>query len=273
MGRPGLDLGAASPSSPPEIHDHDQLVARGGEVHGLDAEALPGLLESLLLAQNSFVALVDVAFGDFLALGPFDLGVHALQPRADSVAVDQLVAGTERVERWPRDPRSRAPRRADGRSAWRSRTTSRAPLRRPGSGALRLQARRGRSRRPGEPCRRAIACRGGADVGQQHAAGRLEQLGGNLGLVLVDVEARGADLAVAQRPRQRPRVDQRPARGVDEDRLGLHRRQLSRADQPGRFGGRRQVEADHVGAAKISSSATRRTPSSRSASSLRVRLA
>ena len=99
MGRSRLDLGAASPSSPPQLHDDDELVARSGEVHRLDAEALPRVIESLLLAQDSFVAPVDVALGDLGALAPFDLGVHALQPCADPVAVDQLVAGAKRVER------------------------------------------------------------------------------------------------------------------------------------------------------------------------------
>ena len=48
-----------------------------------------------------------------------------------------------------------------------------------------------------------------ADMGQQHRVGKRDQLGGNVGLVLVDVEAGGQDLAGPAAPRSAP--SRRPA--------------------------------------------------------------
>ena len=55
-----------------------------------------------------------------------------------------------------------------------------------------------------------------ADMGQEHRIGKRDQLGGNAGLVLVDVEAGGQNLAGPERLDQRLLVDERAARHVDQ---------------------------------------------------------
>ena len=64
--------------------------------------------------------------------------------------------------------------------------------------------------------------------------------------MLVDVEPGGADLAVLERRGERRGVDEGAARGVDQDRVRLHRLELGRADQVVRLGARRRVQADDV---------------------------
>ena len=61
------------------------------------------------------------------------------------------------------------------------------------------------------------------------------------------VERGAGDLAVAQGVQQRRLVDDRPARGVHQVGVGLHRGQLGRADQPAGLVGERAVQRHHVG--------------------------
>ena len=77
-----------------------------------------------------------------------------------------------------------------------------------------------------------------------------EQLVRYVGLVLVDIEAGARDRSILQRVGKLGSLHKGPASGVDQHRAGLHRGELPTADHAGRLGGRRHVQADHVGAAK-----------------------
>jgi hypothetical protein len=61
----------------------------------------------------------------------------------------------------------------------------------------------------------------------------------------VDVERR-PDAALLKRGEQRRLVDQRPARGIDDDRARLHARELRRADDPRRALGEHHVQRDRI---------------------------
>ena len=74
-----------------------------------------------------------------------------------------------------------------------------------------------------------------AGVWGEHGVGqRAQWVVDRQGLDVVDVEACSGDGAGAQRVNQRVVLDQRAARCVDEDRGGLHRRQISGADDAAR---------------------------------------
>ena len=77
-----------------------------------------------------------------------------------------------------------------------------------------------------------------------------EQLVRYVGLVLVDIEAGARDRSVLQGVGKLGSLHKGPASGVDQHRVGLHRSELPASDHAGRLGGRRHVQADHVGAAK-----------------------
>ena len=69
---------------------------------------------------------------------------------------------------------------------------------------------------------------------------RRQRLGGE------NVQARSGDSTFGERIDQRGFVDNRAARGVDEDGGGLHEGQLARADEALSGGREAQVDADDI---------------------------
>ena len=69
----------------------------------------------------------------------------------------------------------------------------------------------------------------------------------NRRLLLEDVEPRASEMARGEGRGERRLVDDRPTRGVDEDRALLHPRQLGRAETPSRLRHERRVERQDVG--------------------------
>ena len=69
-----------------------------------------------------------------------------------------------------------------------------------------------------------------AEMRRQHDVRHLEQRSIDLGLVLEHVEAGAGDPRARKRAHQRSLVDDRPARGVDQECSLLHQRELARAD-------------------------------------------
>ena len=69
---------------------------------------------------------------------------------------------------------------------------------------------------------------------------RLERLG------VKDVEPGMAEMPALQRRQQRSFVDERPARGVDEDRAGLHARHALGAEKAPCLLAEREMQRDHV---------------------------
>jgi hypothetical protein len=66
------------------------------------------------------------------------------------------------------------------------------------------------------------------------------------GFRIVDIEAGAGDPALLQRARQRRRVDDRPARSVDQKRAGLHRLQRHLTDQAAGLRDERRVNRDEI---------------------------
>ena len=98
-----------------------------------------------------------------------------------------------------------------------------------------------------------------AEVGREQRARRLAQLAVlRQRLLGVDVERGAGDRALAQRRQQRVLVDDRPARGVDQQRRRLHQRELARADQPARAVAEPRVDREHVASARTARRARRR---------------
>src|SRR5215217_1867164 len=86
-----------------------------------------------------------------------------------------------------------------------------------------------------------------AEVGGEQRARRLaDRMVLRQRLLGVDVERGARDRALAQRLQQHVLVDDRAARGVDEDRRPLHQAQLARADEPARAVAQPRVDRQHV---------------------------
>ena len=98
------------------------------------------------------------------------------------------------------------------------------------------------------PHRHAGLARRAAEVRRQHDVLERDQAFLDRGLMLVHVERRAGDHARTQRLDERPLVDDRPARRVDEHRGRLHPGQPGRVEEMARLGRRRAVDADDVGA-------------------------
>jgi hypothetical protein len=97
----------------------------------------------------------------------------------------------------------------------------------------------------GHPVARAHRRR--ADVRHDQEVGRLEQrVLGRQRLGIGDVECRTGDLARVQREQQRLRIDDRAARGVDEQRGRLHARERGAVDQVAGLGRERDVQGHEV---------------------------
>src|SRR5262245_43453119 len=74
----------------------------------------------------------------------------------------------------------------------------------------------------------------------------LEQRRGDVGLMLEHVEAGAGDLPLFQGTRERRLVDDRPARGVDQERGRLHQLQFPLADLMARLGIERRMQRDEI---------------------------
>ena len=149
------------------------------------------------------------------------------------------------LELGQRGRRRRRRRRAGASSSCRCRRRRRAACRRrlgvARRGASACRRRRGERgcRRRGRPSRARAVVRGRADVGDDEQVGRVEQrVVGRQRLGVGDVERGAGEPALAQRVGERVLVDDRAARGVDEDRVGLHARERVGVD---RGGGSRSV--------------------------------
>ena len=64
------------------------------------------------------------------------------------------------------------------------------------------------------------------------------------------VDGRAAEIAALERGDQRVEIDQRASRGVDQERIGLHERELALADQARGRRRQRAMQRQHVGDAQ-----------------------